>query len=125
MADLPDETPIEQNPEAGIEADATDNLPEEQGEELNGTESGNMVHLDPSAYPEAKDGDTVSTTVEGELMIHNGQKFLNITSAEGKPVMPFGEETASPEGEPSDDELESAMGDIASKMGGLNGYMAK
>ncbi len=111
---------LENIEETGIEADATENLPEVAE---NTSSDVNMIQLDASAYPDAKDGDVVSTTVEGKLSIIDGVKFLTVTTADGKPVVSG--EVENEESEMSDEDLESAIGDMASQMGGPKGYMAK
>lgn len=46
----------------------------------------NVIHLSDDAYPNAQDGEQVTTQVSGKLVIKDGAKTLVVTEADGKPV---------------------------------------
>lgn len=117
MDSLTSKEPMEMDATKGIEADA-DPLPQDDIAET----MENMIPLADDACPDAvKDGDPVSTTVDGVLKLHDGKRMLVATMADGKPVMA----AESEEGEPpmDDTELEGAMADFADKNTGLKSYI--
>lgn len=86
----------------------------------------NVVHLPQDAYPDAQDGDQVTTQISGKLMIgDDGEKHLMVEQADGKDVVNEGDQQAegSPEeesGETQDQEnAEPQANDLQSAKAGL------
>lgn len=116
MDSLTSKTPEDLDITKGIEADA-DAAPVMEAPEA----MGNMIQLADDAYPDAKDGDAVSTTVEGILKIQDGKRMLMATMADGKPVM--GAEGEEMEPAMEDAEIEDAIAKFSDKNTGLKSYM--
>lgn len=88
-----------------VDADATgEGMPDplaENADKMN-MDAVNVIHLSQDAYEGAQDGDEVSTTVSGKLMIgDDGQKHLMVEKADGKDVIHEGEQQT--EGSPDEE----------------------
>ena len=103
------------HPQENDSAEMSGQKPEEM---MDYSSSPNTIYLADDAYPDNKDGDKVSTQVEGTLMEHGGKKYLMVEMADGKPV----QEKMEDEEETDTGELESQISQMGKKMGGVGSY---